>query len=134
MIPHKLKTVLQQKRPIRFLFSKLIQKTPLWKLSQLMIKRDGYRLRFFPTSLSASLWTYPAERHDDEVIIKSLLRPGDIFIDVGANVGTHSLAAATVVGNGHVYAVEAHPVTFHYLKKNIELNPFSNITLYNYAV
>ena len=39
------------------------------------------------------------------------LRPGDIFIDVGAHIGTYSLAAATLhPGQLKVIAMEAHPL------------------------
>jgi FkbM family methyltransferase len=37
------------------------------------------------------------------------LRPGDLFLDVGANVGVYTLYAAQRVGSsGHVFAVEPH--------------------------
>jgi FkbM family methyltransferase len=38
------------------------------------------------------------------------LRPGDTFVDVGANVGYYTMVAASVVGpTGRVYAFEPHP-------------------------
>src|SRR5215831_15161314 len=39
-----------------------------------------------------------------------LLRPGDVFVDVGAHVGFHSLVARQFVGsNGLVLAIEPQP-------------------------
>lgn len=56
-------------------------------------------------------------------IIMSVLRPGDIVIDVGANIGIHSLVMAQTVGKtGAVYSFEPHPIIFNKLVTNIGLN------------
>lgn len=44
------------------------------------------------------------------------------FIDVGANFGTYSLIAASVPHCQQVHAIEANPVVYDCLKKNIEKN------------
>jgi FkbM family methyltransferase len=52
------------------------------------------------------------------------LRPGDIAVDIGANIGSHALHLARSVGpNGRVFAFE--PTTFAYgkLLANIAINP-----------
>jgi FkbM family methyltransferase len=52
------------------------------------------------------------------------LRPGDIFVDVGAHIGYFSLLEAKNVGaSGGVVAIEALPRTFSLLERNIRLNP-----------
>jgi FkbM family methyltransferase len=52
------------------------------------------------------------------------LRPGDIFVDVGAHMGYFSLLEAQHVGaSGGVVAIEASPHTFSLLERNIQLNP-----------
>ncbi len=44
-------------------------------------------------------------------LYEKLLEPGDIFIDVGAHVGLHSLIARHHVGpSGKVIAIEPQPV------------------------
>lgn len=56
-------------------------------------------------------------------LILGLLRPGDVFLDVGANIGYFSLLAASVVGSrGTVFAFEPDPDNYRLLKANIELN------------
>lgn len=52
------------------------------------------------------------------------LRPGDIALDLGANLGYLSLLAATRTGpTGRVLAVEAEPEVFKMLQRNLQLNP-----------
>jgi len=56
--------------------------------------------------------------------LKTLLRPGDVVIDVGANVGAHALRMAQWVGPaGRVYAFEPTAFGLHKLTTNLALNP-----------
>lgn len=55
--------------------------------------------------------------------LKNFLKHGDVVLDVGANVGIHSLIMGNIVGNGgRVYAFEPHPKIFERLKNNLLLN------------
>jgi FkbM family methyltransferase len=68
-------------------------------------------------------------------LLKRELRPGDTFLDVGANIGYYTLIAARIVGpEGRVFAFEPDPVNFELLRKNVEANGHSNVTLVNKAV
>jgi FkbM family methyltransferase len=61
-------------------------------------------------------------------LFKSLLKPGMVVLDIGANFGYYGLIAAQVVGStGKVYALEPEPNNFRLLVNNIKLNGFSNI-------
>jgi FkbM family methyltransferase len=67
-------------------------------------------------------------------LISASLAPGDIFIDVGANIGYYSLLGSKIVGaSGGVIAVEAAPDIFQMLVGNIELNGITNIRALNVA-
>jgi FkbM family methyltransferase len=67
--------------------------------------------------------------------IQESLKPGDTFVDVGANVGYFSLAAAGFVGpSGKVVAIEAAPRTFKVLTENLKDNNALNIRPVNAAV
>lgn len=59
--------------------------------------------------------------------IKRFLRPGESFMDIGANIGYHSLVAARCIGKGRVYAFEPTPLTFNWLIENIRTNLLDNI-------
>ena len=99
------------------------------------IKTDLCRLRFFPTALSCEMWLRPDRFEGDTAFIRRYLRPGDTVVDVGANVGSITLSAATLVGpGGEVLSIEAHPRTFQFLKQNIALNRCGNVTAVHTAV
>jgi FkbM family methyltransferase len=66
--------------------------------------------------------------------IQSCLRPGDTFVDLGANIGYFSLLAAEVVGAaGRVIAIEASPSTFSRLSDNVANNQYGNVKCWNLA-
>ncbi|MDP9422836.1 MAG: FkbM family methyltransferase [Pseudomonadota bacterium] len=61
-------------------------------------------------------------------VIERLLEPGDSFVDIGANVGAHTLVAARHVGpSGKVIAVEPMPVTARTLETTVAINGVSRI-------
>jgi FkbM family methyltransferase len=61
--------------------------------------------------------------------IEAVLRPGDTFVDVGANLGLHTLAAARVVGStGRVVCFEPFPETASLLRRTVALNGIEPIT------
>jgi FkbM family methyltransferase len=67
--------------------------------------------------------------------LRRLLRPGYVFIDVGANVGYFTLLAASLVGaQGKVIAFEPNPANCDLLNLSIEENGFDNVRLYPHAV
>lgn len=67
--------------------------------------------------------------------VKSSLKPGDTFIDIGANSGYYSLLASIIVGDdGMVLAFEPYPETFNRLIKNLNLNGTDNVRAYNMAL
>jgi FkbM family methyltransferase len=60
--------------------------------------------------------------------IKNQLYEGEIFVDIGANVGAYSLIASKLVGkSGKVIAFEPASKSFLRLLKNISLNGITNI-------
>ena len=63
------------------------------------------------------------------------LKEGDIFIDIGANIGYYSVIGANLVGSqGSVVAIEASPSIFGMLQETIQLNKLSNVRSINCAV
>jgi len=55
--------------------------------------------------------------------LQQTLQPGQVFVDVGANVGYFTLLGAQLVGpGGRVVAVEAHPGLAELLRRNVIMN------------
>ncbi|HVK18491.1 MAG TPA: FkbM family methyltransferase [Fimbriiglobus sp.] len=75
--------------------------------------------------LQGGCWE-PAET----ALIRDTLKPGDTFIDVGANFGFYTVLAARLVGpTGRVIAFEPDPRSFELLRRNVERNGCTNVVL-----
>lgn len=67
--------------------------------------------------------------------LSTRLRSGDVFVDVGANIGHFSLLAASRVGTGgSVVSIEASPSIYRRLNDTIRLNAVTNIRTVHAAV
>ena len=72
---------------------------------------------------------------DVQLPVNALLRPGDVFLDVGANVGFLTLLAAGRVGaSGRVIGIEPYPPTFELLQKNVLSNKLPFVELHRLAL
>lgn len=68
-------------------------------------------------------------------VIAALLRPGDVFLDVGANVGYFSVLAARRVGpQGQVVAIEPAISRQEKLRQNLVLSQCTNVAVVEAAV
>lgn len=119
------------RRFFRLVASRLLLSTGLCNF--LTIRLGTYRIRFSPTRYAADLW-YPSV-DIFEFYCLPILRPGDIVVDVGANIGITALLVRKYVGpTGRVLAFEPHPGTFRHLERNIKLNGIRNIDLIMSAI
>ena len=67
-------------------------------------------------------------------LIESTLKPGDVFIDVGAHVGYFTLLAASRVGPaGRVLSIEPNPVTLEQLSQNVARSGLQNVLMVHTA-
>ena len=84
----------------------------------------GERDRFVSQRLrEQGVW----EPYESELVL-SLLQPGDVFVDVGANIGYFSVLAATRVGgSGRVYAFEPDADNYCLLCASVHANGFDAI-------
>jgi FkbM family methyltransferase len=86
------------------------------------LARAGQVVRLDPSAFEPEI-TY---------LIRSMVRPGDSVIDVGANVGFHTVAFAKVCG--HVYAFEPVAEMAERASINCALNGLDNVTLFRFAL
>lgn len=120
-----------------------IARATAWQLRKRLrpIPRDvafaGMVLRCYPDSASASNVHYFTERFDwDQMgFLARYLRPGDGFLDVGANIGTYTLLAASLVGpDGAITAIEPLPEAARRLRENLARNGLDRVVVHEVAV
>lgn len=74
-----------------------------------------------PWILLGGIW----ETFVDDILC-ALARPGDVFLDVGANQGYYTVKIGTQVGpTGRIFAFEPNPNIHRFLAENIEINALS---------
>jgi FkbM family methyltransferase len=65
-------------------------------------------------------------------MLMSLVRPGETVIEVGANIGSHTVGLAKRVGpSGKVFAFEPQRACFALLQSQIALNQLHNVVAFN---
>jgi FkbM family methyltransferase len=94
----------------------------------------GQGLWFDPGASNAAYTTGTNELPLQQAL-SDCLRPGDVFYDVGANVGFFSVIAARLVGPaGKVYSFEPVPENAAFVLRNAHLNQMSHIDLRQVAI
>jgi len=91
----------------------------------------GIRMALDPADASVSIQIADGE-YEPHVAstLDRLLGEGDVFVDVGANVGYHTFRASARVGaTGRVVAVEANPENARLIAHTIESNGITNVEL-----
>jgi FkbM family methyltransferase len=67
--------------------------------------------------------------------IQSLVKPGMVVYDIGANVGFYTLAFSRLVGDsGQVFAFEPEARNSYMIRQHLDLNQVKNVTLVQAAV
>ena len=93
----------------------------------LFLKRDLY--------VGRSLEAYGEFSEAESAVFVQLLRPGDIVIEAGANIGAHTVHIAKLVGaSGIVFAFEPQRIIFQLLCANLALNEVHNVHAIHAAV
>lgn len=64
----------------------------------------------------------------DMAFVIHLLRPGDLFVDIGANVGSYTVLASGVCG-ANTIAIEPASETIRSLERNIEVNGLNKLAV-----
>jgi FkbM family methyltransferase len=59
---------------------------------------------------------------------------GDTVIDIGGNIGMFAVYAATQARKVRIFSYEPFPENIAFLRKNVEANGFTNVTIYQEAV
>lgn len=111
----------------------------LWRIAASLVRRrlglglevvvpydDGHSriVADLRTALGLALYRYGFNALEIELVCR-LLRPGDTFVDGGANIGLFTLVAARCVGaSGRVICFEPASATRSVLRRNLALNGY----------
>lgn len=97
---------------------------------------ENSQLLLYPSNeTSRSVFVTGRYEPNEFCLLQSILKPGMIFIDAGANMGLYSLFAARRVGPaGTVIAIEPSGREFEIVKKNVGLNALTNVRIIRIAL
>lgn len=128
--------------------SRIVQ-SPIVKGALALVNRIPFPFHRFPVTvygnrmaartldrfLALWLWKFRVFGAAEVSLLGHLCREGMSILDIGANVGFHTLLFARAVGaGGHVWAFEPDPNNFTTLRGNMDLNPYGNVTAVPAAV
>lgn len=95
---------------------------PAWVAAPVLNGQRMMWLNLADRYVSANCLRDDYERFESD-FVRENLKPGDVFFDIGANIGWFTLLASTVVGQqGRIHAFEPRSDISGYLAKTIELN------------
>jgi FkbM family methyltransferase len=117
--------------------NRLVRKWVAWRLQYGPVRIPngmGKGLQFDPGHADLA-YAMGTNEQPVQAELARLIKPGDVFYDIGANIGFFSVICARLVGpEGQVYAFEPVPENVHILENNLEFNRFKQATVIPKAV
>ena len=100
------------------------------------IRFDDYKINLLSQGkVSRELTYHRVFEKEQTELIKTLVKKGDIILDIGANIGYFTLIFSKLSGTtGKVFSFEPETTNFNVLRKNVEENNFKNIIIEKLAV
>jgi len=134
---NKIIRIFKGNKPFQRVVDAIILRLPfdIGKILRIKIKIQDFNIRLHQSSLSLAYWHNPNDRIEDYSFLTSYLSENDIYIDIGANIGTTVIPAAKRIKAGKVIGFEPHPKTFSFLEDNVRINNLSDsVELQNCAL
>ena len=105
-------------------------------LNELSVTRYGNMLyNRHDVYIGKSIEYYGEYSYGEAQLFEIMARPGNTVLDVGANIGCHTLCLAQAVGmEGRVHAFEPQRLVFQTLCANMALNSRTNVDCHHVAV
>lgn len=116
-------------------FARLLEPRPGEAVREVVEAVPGTLLEVDLRSAAQRAVAYRLSDESELALIRSIVRPGDVAVDAGANIGLFTTSLARAVGEaGGVHAFEPNPETFQQLERNVRLNGLSNVHLNRLAL
>jgi FkbM family methyltransferase len=105
------------------------------RLPEICLVRDGMLFVTRPgVPIGWHIAFFGSYEPDLRKIMRAVLPPGGAAVDIGANIGWHTLLMAGLVGpQGRVLAIEANPSVCDELAKNVRINRLANVDIVPHA-
>ena len=85
--------------------------------------------------IGKSLSEYGEWSETEIILLKQLVKGNENIIEVGSNIGTHTIPLAKhVLNGGLVYAIEPQSQNYKLLSKNIKDNKLKNVKILKFAI
>lgn len=97
----------------------------IWAQRRVATLRGGFRLLVEYVYEYRAVYFYGLYEEDASAFVRRWLRPGDVFLDVGTNIGYYTCLGAKVVGEcGEVHSFEPNPEVLAMLETSLKINGF----------
>ncbi len=98
-------------------------------------RRGDFAVNRHDNIMTYALATYGEFAEDEFDVLGKHVKPGMVVIDVGANIGVHTVAFSKMLqGSGLVLSFEPLPTTYNLLAANLEINGINNVFAQRAAV
>jgi len=119
---------------MKCLYRKILRKLGLHRKFKTE-KVGKYIVTYDPsTVIGGHLFVGEQFEKDELKLANKYINSGSTILDIGANIGLHTLHYSAVAKNGLVIACEPQPETFKTLLRNIYQNDVKNVTPLNIAI
>ncbi|MBT2337396.1 FkbM family methyltransferase [Variovorax paradoxus] len=106
---------------------------PIYELTE--ARHGRFLVNRNDTYVGRSVLAYGEWSEAEVQLFRQIVRPGDVVLEAGANIGTHTVPISAMVGDGgRVYAFEAARSTHQLLCANLALNERFNVHALNKAI
>lgn len=116
------------------------QITEFWRSMDLEIQEKttsrGY-ISYYKNDLAFTKFLSINKIYEQDLIeahLADTIKNASTILDIGAHCGSHTIVYKSINPNVNVHSFEPQKKLFELLTKNIEVNKFSNVKLYNNAV
>ena len=100
-----------------------------------LVKLNDFQLFVMPNDyIGRSILYLKTYEPNVTAVIRSVLKEGDVFLDIGANIGYFTMLASSLVkANGKVIALEPNPQNLQLIYSSLLESRVENVTIYPYA-
>ena len=90
---------------------------------------NGLKAKFSVGTITELNRLKKVNRNKELQLILEHIESDDIYWDIGANIGTHTIFPAKSLSEGSVVSIEPHPENVKSLRKNIQMNDLDNVSV-----